>query len=1678
MTIELDFSFFVHKLHLYMNNKFESFEFSSKSSVFSNLSNLFKRKKKPEPSSPTPSVSSLDSDVWSDTRSDGAASPSLTSINKAESLDGIEPNGLRDILGWRNDSSTSLFVIRRVRSTGIQKDYWMRDEKVKECYDCKAPFNTFRRRHHCRICGQIFCHRCAASIVSGDRFGYQGDMRVCDFCLKVVDDYKPVLPIGNSEPLLLSSSYTPPMEVLNSSNNTSKANLRSVTPDQSSMDNFKKILGPTFFRNEEANVHNEPVKKSTAPFRKVQPEVDDLDPELTPYMTDEEYSNFLGRNEMTPKSFVKRIDRAMSPAEVDTLSGMDSRNRNSIDRRKSPSLVGRRKFSTRSLHRYGSNINIPTSETIVEDSFNMPRHFRSVSSALNVEINAASVNHVRLLMRQMLEQASVSNQPQWEDVIIKMLLNVCNQLGPDVRNGDEIDIRHYVKIKKIPGGLISDSHYVNGVVASKKVIHKKMLDPLKNPRILLLTFPLEYQRVENQFVSLEPLIAQEKDHLENLVGRVIALKPDVVMVEKTVGRIALELLLDANIVVIPSVKLNVLSAVARCTKADVVHSIDKLSAQKMGTCGRFQFKTFIHSDIPGVRKTFLYVEGCPETLGCTLVLRGATFKELKALKEIVDFLVFVVYSLKLETCLFQDQYALTPTILVNAESPGDSIETIKNENLTPISRAIRLFETIILSGSPNVQYPIPYLLQKLRDSDHNGTQSFRLSQTFTDRNNSKTGDNQETVDLEVSNSVQLLIDSAESLSPFTQQSIIVLFSNICKSNPVPCSPPQAHVIEYYRDSDLTLGQFIEDTCFGSKFLCPLKNCGNSMLLHYRTYAHGDGKLNVTVDSLPCPVEGMGDRILMWSLCKICRETTPFVPMSEETWKYSFGKYLELTFHHTRLGCRASSCSHDIHREHMRYFSFRDLTIRFEYESIILHEVSCPPMRRKPKTETIVRLRQLDMETITNQILEFYDSILKRISNFTYDIVPQAKVQACKEALTELSKKCTMEKKFMIQLLHQNFIASSLTDAVALNSVYKSLLEKVTAWDAEFSSFIRTHVQGDARDIRRMTAVQIKRMFADKDVVDAKSSISSSIPNEVVRMEYHPDIPLEKFTSPVLSSSPPVHTVEDMEFTPVLKRRLSIELIRPSTLIRLPKVMYSPSMSAAISVLPSPPVEEPITQQEDELPLPRVLFDDEDLEDKPDGFMYPRQFFNRSVSRPKSVRVNSTGSSSVTPSIHIGVSGRQPSAEDDLKSEWNTITGVAAETRTEEPRFESPANSESRPTSIMKTITNLWTGNPANFLPLVYPSNPTEHIFPDSLIIVREDEPSSIISFALSSAPYQEKLQAMRSGNSEAVPSQENLEDSNGKFSIGFDDNPFDIEETLLRETGTHIRYQFWDGPTRLHCKIYFAEQFDALRRNCGVGDIFEQSLARCLKWDASGGKSGTFFMKTRDDWLVVKRLSQIEVEALISFSPAYFEYMSQAFFHELPTVLAKIFGFYHIGFKNPTTRKSMKMDILVMENLFYERHNISRIFDLKGSERNRHVQSTGKQMNKELLLTQVIYESPLFIREHSKKVLRASVYNDTLFLSKLNVMDYSLLVGIDSESNELVVGIVDFIRTFTWDKQLESWVKETGLLGGRGMEPTIVTPRQYKNRFREAMDKYFLMVPDKNMSTIESENPAKQDTKL
>ncbi|KAG0195729.1 hypothetical protein BGX28_000733, partial [Mortierella sp. GBA30] len=52
-----------------------------------------------------------------------------------------------------------------------------------------------------------------------------------------------------------------------------------------------------------------------------------------------------------------------------------------------------------------------------------------------------------------------------------------------------------------------------------------------------------------------------------------------------------------------------------------------------------------------------------------------------------------------------------------------------------------------------------------------------------------------------------------------------------------------------------------------------------------------------------------------------------------------------------------------------------------------------------------------------------------------------------------------------------------------------------------------------------------------------------------------------------------------------------------------------------------------------------------------------------------------------------------------------------------------------------------------------------------------------------------------------------------------------------------------------------------------------------------------------------------------------------------------------------------------------------------------------------------------------------------------------------------------FIGAYTWSKRIESRGKTT--LRGAKDSVTVLPPQQYKTRFREAMERYFLSVPDK-----------------
>lgn len=1826
-----------------------------------------------------------------------------------------------------------------------------------------------------------------------------------------------------------------------------------------------------------------PVQDDSAPFRKSANEElqrksklpafhDDniIDPELAPYMSEEssgdeqQMSIFATMNssDITPSSldpeksnfgpFLTAGRRHRVRGEK-SVSGLSLVSRNQEDAA-AVSIIShgratrRRNMSTTSQTAYHMRSPRPRSAVLKGPGMSVeslavfdpstpiePTKLTRSSSirqkAQGEELPEASLQHVKRLFGQLLEDTEVPHPQAWEKALVPILIRCSNDVNPDTRIGDLMDIRHYVKLKKIPGGRPGDTSYVSGVIFTKNLALKSMPRRIANPRIVIVSFPIEYQRhQQHHFMSLQPVIEQEKEYLRMIVNRIINLRPHVLLAHKSVSGVALQYLSEAGIAVAYNVKLAVIEAVSRCAKADIIESLDMLVLPtQVGQAGGFEVKTFVNNDFPGRKKTYIFISGCKKSLGCTIALRGATTQTLHRMKRVTEFMIYVVYNLKLEAALLRDHlvymgkdpdgmptptpskdgalrdgvgrslrslpsfedkstpdYAQAneeqlpesePSSQVNADpapKPEDSqsIEAptrptpVKTQSLLSLhsihsghdshvpedvpapqfySDMVAKYETKILSASPFVKFTQPYLLMKAREqerrlvylkrlrdqdmveeqgeSEKAKPQKFQLIKpemvheigqkaprqimevlhAVHDAEYDKALYNYQTQTRQWENFIAGALDLFD---PYSHQNIVVLYSVICTESKIPCSEPGLIAFGFYHDDpddnmdpDCTLGQYIEDLCGSADSICHANGCDRQMAQHHRTYVHDEARITVFIernsplpfdpsllrkDDLPLMDEDdVDDPIYLWSYCKICKKDMGFGLLSQTARKYSFGKYLELSFWGRGLKCWPDlECPHDYQKEHIRYFNYHDTSMRIHWDPIDLLEIIVPRTRLTWKVDRDLRLKNDIFIKSEERWVRFMNSVKTRLKSIRIDSVLPEKADNCKAEVERLIKKAQEDQPKLIRELQSAYINSKYYEVIPLNAVIRTMLEKVDDWNLAFATFEADFLSD--KDVRQLTIIQLKKMFSDNESKESlpASTDGTSIGSTEMEEKVSPpttqssaaedyekaqsqadmpaadqpveepsqtseatkdensvnldqdvaskavpersasapvDIPLPEsgeasqeihletegtaetqksdgpVNPPVEVSAPPDNEAVIKALQESLPESLNVPATEPTTKIPTPAFSTVPSRShsRATSFRPetglsltekveqirrqqhaalssegssstgksdgsadapkvpergssrraglnvSPPINRSVTQPVGVIPrstsgigrpLPGPSVKSPDLPMVSDSRRLSNNDSNISVSSKgekgklserfgiSAIKPKKASSSSIPRYVHgkrkdsshnvstlakhfeqlsrefererirdrnkraarlqpsrsfmprtsakaivevyedVDQAVQEPGPSDDdhlLDSQQttksaDTVTETATATpatagsvvdadekgsddkaeTTPQPDNEKEAearkstsqagsgdegdgagsdaegslleeifpdvqeiadsldSSEEIPlelpkhqrSSLMKMLTTFWAERSASgWPPLDYPLNVTDHIFIDSDVIVREDEPSSLIAFALGSADYQSKLDDIQKQWKMTELKGSGGEDTGGSLSGEPSDSEAfiseeELEKSLLRSTGTHLKYQFTEGSCKMLCKIFYAEQFDALRRKCGAADRIIESLSRCLKWDSKGGKTKSVFLKTLDDRLVMKSLSPIETSAFLRFAPAYFNIMAEALFHDLPSVIAKMLGFFQVIIKNPATGTEIKLDLLVMENLFYDR-SPTRIFDLKGSMRNRKIQSTGEQ-NEVLLdenMVEYIYESPLFAREHSKKLLRASV---------------------------------------------------------------------------------------------------------
>jgi len=972
--------------------------------------------------------------------------------------------------------------------------------------------------------------------------------------------------------------------------------------------------------------------------------------------------------------------------------------------------------------------------------------------------------------------------------------------------------------------------------------------------------------------SLDTLLEQEDKYIEILVGKILKLEPDLLIVGKGVSRRAQELLQKNNVQLLQQVKASLLNRISRQTGATIIsnqdHIMNQFGAHVLGKCHRFRFivardnESWINGDAPkpdptqgkhyiqsllhnprlsmserqaalaanmlgenildgskaiqsglakrGVTQTFAVLEGCPKHLGCTIILRGADKAALKQIKNVFRFIVGAAYNMKLEMSYLEERCVrLRPDYRVQPKN--------------------------LYSCSFCVDYGSPPNNRKIRP--WNG------------------GTNNDGIQRSISGHV----------TAFDHQSILI--TSVWMTNKTQCCPAEVKGICYYSMQDVSLGQFLRDSCFNLSLKCQNPSCKKSVLDHSLSFVHNDGLINITVDRMDKPLpqapaeysrnvdykhadddseDHEDNPIATWTYCHVCNEVvTPLTWLSTNTWKYSFGKFLESSFYNrdTIVNSPQSCCSCSVQRSTTLFFGCGDLAAKFTYERIRPFGVS---VRKSLPIDTFFHrsraLQHLEKISMTSSTLFVkFDKHIEKVVREARSVKRLSDNHNLQTVILELSRisnevdhaaKTLQEKIASVSEKCTNDNEGSVNDAALFRF----------PWHARRFLFMLTSSWNE------------KLSAAGQAIVAMKKLSAASHRNE----------------SGIAANVPSIVTGDNAEELNEGMRRLR----------QLHEVYSRYNLTDIQTVLPTLPGNTDNRALETEF--------DDDFED-PDAAIDFAVEVDADVLASRRRLYNNPQSNDTS---RLGVRALTSANSQIKQTPGATVKSAIT-------RFFQRGGRDKDPYVVS--------------LGMFHDGRPRLEPGVNGIVVpVIDEQLSTVIAYSLSSKDYDNQFQnySKIDNNSPDTTSglgvppsgpQQNQPAANMTGKKG-------IERRMLMRNKSHIKHTFRDldekgqNLCKFICHTYWATQFHAVREaflsqgsgskdtvnsssgsksDLDIEKAFILSLSSAYSWAASGGKSGASFARTADDRFVIKCISRTELQMFLDCAPAYFEYLSKAFFHGL-----------------------------------------------------------------------------------------------------------------------------------------------------------------------------------------------------
>ncbi|XP_032520760.2 putative 1-phosphatidylinositol 3-phosphate 5-kinase isoform X1 [Danaus plexippus] len=1556
--------------------------------------------------------------------------------NKVETASVVECEG-RSLQNIVNRISGYAKSGTRYADTELAR-YWMPDDISRECYECAVRFSALRRRHHCRVCGQIFCSRCCSQRVPGHIFGCAGGLRVCTYCCNVVLTY-----LREND---MTEDISPDLKTLqeslqvkfpsNKPSPSSREFLFSHEVEPGDVRSNKEPLADVFRQLYYAlptQQHRYRLVRYTGVWRGC--DVMQWVMENTSHKTRAQ-AVLLCQN-LLHAGLMERVTEPAQFADYALYRPLQLETNDSADitTGEDPSEECNNRL-VESVSSYCLDLNLGNSsarlikatktevkatstgdeeEPVLDNSEETRQPCKSIEQS--------GEDHLKLLMRQQMAREALP--AGWLDTLYPLCVRAADVMAIDMMSND-IDIRNYVQVKKVPGGEMTDSCLIHGVVMTKNVAHRGMPKRITNPSVLLLDCSIAYQRVEGKLTSLEPLLMQEQEYLVRCAARISALRPKVVLVRGSAARAVQDALRAEGVALAVGVRDKALKRSARCAKADLVTSIDaRIGMPRLGVCKNFYVKNF-------TSKTLMVLEGCAEpNLGCCILLRGGCLQELVRVKRIVKFMLLACYNWKLEKSFLADIEAILPepdTFVDDSEEPVLDDRYKKDAK----DKASDAAEDDSIFGSAD--------MESISDLGHKEDMSrYNREEVESPGENKTVGDGNAASD---QNEAKNSEDSYTRYKHFARKLD-------CDKN-LSCGVP----IQDFSDPLHSRLSLDEDV-----FL-PKEEAELKADTHSERWCTDDVVLSMSPNIvIPAPELSLLSR------------PSPHTPRAhrKDSGRLPSEKEREKERHPFVTQPITTSMDDPALRASLAHFRATGGVL-----AAGKHSPECPqyspsivrPVERDeaPRVDPDPDPLSPEKHQRLSVLLYSYSSKSPNVPDFCvnpwivtmemygrHDISLGAFLEKyCFNAEQKCSSpNCPVPmNQHVRRFVHEDVCITITCNTIGHSSVDKPKEER----NKQVMFWCRCECCGSTSRGRRVCRSSLGLSLAQyiRFRVRAPRYALRQCPH-ALNSHHHAFVSrlttacfrYEKIQSYSIQLPPEVIAVRHDT------RRMRDDLIATlnelmlkghETFSNCTDVDVEKEYAAFKQLMEQ--IHLALTSAGGDTHAERV-----------------RRLWSVADSLLAAERALRDAASRTRPAEHAAADDRQD-VEEQHDAASDGADNPPRDTDKEHTGTEGDEDRGDKKT-VKQIISQLLTTNqPASQGMLVSGGLVS--------VLVHVGQVGSVIAASLASLAYHRSLHLHRA----SVHENEELENGSSGRDKG------DADKTRAK-TNEHIEVLLKDG---LLCRVYYASQFHRLRHMllaslegdrleagccddpkdkdkglCEIEEGFIRSLASCVPWAARGGKSGSTFCKTKDDRYVLKEMTKPEWQQFLEFAPHYFKYVTRCTQHKLPSLLARIVGVYSVG--------GAGSGVLVMENVWYPPpapsppgpeqapEQTQLRFDLKGASRQRLASPDNNQVMFDENLLRLRWEKQLYVGGVGARALWAAIDRDTRFLADNHVMDYSLLLGLRGQHIEL--GIIDYIRTFTWDKKLEHLVKKN--LGSG--QPTVVSPDQYRRRFSAATRKYFLHCP-------------------